>query len=246
MGGWYAEHVAGTGRAPALWLLVGFAVAFALTRTVTRRIRAARERPVPPGAPRRQLLRDVSIGGVHVHHQVWGMVLLLVTGMLQFRYAPGTPWTEVLALLFGVGAALVLDEFALLLHVDDVYWAAEGQRSVDAVLLTLVLGGALLLGTSPIGVSRDDASSGWELTALVVTHVGFALVCAVKGKLPTAMVGLVVPVVATVGALRLARPTSPWARRRYDGRRLARARERFDRYDARVERVRDLVGGRPA
>ena len=43
-----------------------------------------------------------------------------VTGLLQFRYNPEAPWSEVFAALFGVGAALTLDEFALWLHRDDI------------------------------------------------------------------------------------------------------------------------------
>ncbi|MFD6032607.1 hypothetical protein ACFWE5_18040 [Cellulosimicrobium funkei] len=260
--GWYTEHVVDTGRAPALFALVGFVVTFVVVRSITRRIRARTaaaaatttrapgHEPADDGRPpsRRSLLGDVSIGGVHVHHQVWGILLVLLTGMLEFRYSPGHPWSEVLALLFGAGAALALDEFALWLYVDDVYWAEEGQRSIDAILVGGALGGALLLSASPIGVTSDDASGGWlAYTVTVVVHLALAFVCVLKGKLATGLVGVVVPVVALVGAVRLAKPSSFWARRRYGRRphRLARAQERFGaRYRARRERVRNLVGGR--
>ncbi|MGN7701307.1 hypothetical protein [Cellulosimicrobium sp. 22601] len=252
---WYTEHVVDTGRAPALFALAGFVVTFVVVRSITRRIRARREAgpPPPPGPgpaarPRRALLGDVSVGGVHVHHQVWGILLVLLTGMLEFRYSPGHPWSEVLALLFGAGAALALDEFALWLYVDDVYWSQEGQRSIDAILVGGALGGALLLSASPIGVTADGSQGGWlAYTVTVVVHLALAFVCILKGKLATGLVGIVVPVVAFVGAVRLAKPTSPWARRRYAHRphRRARAQARFGaRYRARWERVRTLVGGR--
>lgn len=250
---WYTEHVVDTGRAPALFALVGFVVTFVVVRSITRRIRARREAGPPPDPgpaerPRRALLGDVSVGGVHVHHQVWGILLVLLTGMLEFRYSPGHPWSEVLALLFGAGAALALDEFALWLFVDDVYWSEEGQRSIDAILVGGALGGALLLSASPIGVTSDGSQGGWlAYTVTVVVHLALAFVCILKGKLATGLVGIVVPVVAFVGAVRLAKPTSPWARRRYAQRphRLARAQARFGaRYRARWERVRTLVGGR--
>jgi hypothetical protein len=250
---WYTEHVVDTGRAPALFALVGFVVTFVVVRSITRRIRARREAGPPPdpgpaARPRRALLGDVSVGGVHVHHQVWGILLVLLTGMLEFRYSPGHPWSEVLALLFGAGAALALDEFALWLFVDDVYWSEEGQRSIDAILVGGALGGALLLSASPIGVTSDGSQGGWlAYTVTVVVHLALAFVCVLKGKLATGVVGIVVPVVAFVGAVRLAKPTSPWARRRYARRphRLARAKARFGaRYQARWERVRTLVGGR--
>ncbi|QJW36763.1 hypothetical protein [Cellulosimicrobium protaetiae] len=250
---WYTTHVVDTGRAPALFALVGFVVTFVVVRSITRRIRARREAartstPDPDRRPRRALLGDVSLGGVHVHHQVWGILLVLLTGMLQFRYSPGHPWSEVLALLFGAGAALALDEFALWLYVDDVYWSEEGQRSIDAILVGGALGGALLLSASPIGITSEDAQGGWlAYTVTVVVHLALAFLCVLKGKLATGLVGIVVPVVAFVGAVRLAKPSSPWARRRYARRphRLARAQERFGaRYQARWERVRTLVGGR--
>ncbi len=183
-----------------------------------------------------------------MHHQVWGILLVLLTGMLEFRYSPGHPWSEVLALLFGAGAALALDEFALWLYLDDVYWTEEGQRSIDAILVGGAIGGALLLSASPVGVTSDGAPNGWiAYTVTVVVHLALAFVAILKGKLATGLVGIVVPVVALVGAARLAKPSSYWARRRYARRphRLARAQHRFGpRYQARWERVRTFLGGR--
>lgn len=259
---WYTEHVVDTGRAPALFALVGFVVTFVVVRSITRRIRArgaARPDDAAPAVgpagtdpsdarPRRRLLGDVSIGGVHIHHQVWGILLVLLTGMLEFRYSPGHPWSEVLALLFGAGAALALDEFALWLYLDDVYWTEEGQRSIDAILVGGAIGAALLFAASPIGVTSDGSPSGWAAYVVtVVVHLALAFVAVLKGKLATGLIGIVVPVVAFVGAVRLAKPSSFWARRRYTARphRLARAEERFGpRYRARQERLRTLLGGK--
>jgi hypothetical protein len=269
--GWYAEHVVDAGRAPALFALVGFVVTFVVVRAITRRIRArtgtgpsaptATAAPAASTAPvgadvtegreRRRLVGDVTIGGVHVHHQVWGILLVLLTGMLEFRYSPGSPWSEVLALLFGAGAALALDEFALWLYVDDVYWTQEGQKSIVAILVGGALGGALLLSASPVGETRDDATTQ-GLVAYVVTvavHLAAAFVAVLKGKLATGLIGVVVPVVALVGAVRLAKPASYWARRRYARRprRMERAERRFGaRYRARQERLRTLLGGAPS
>lgn len=72
---------------------------------------------------------------MHVHHQVWGILLVLASGLLQFRYSPRSPWEEVLAALFGAGAALTLDEFALWFNLDDVYRTKTGRPSTDAILL---------------------------------------------------------------------------------------------------------------
>ena len=133
-------------RPAAAFMLVAFVVTFVATRLVTRLIRAGR-------GP----FRDTSVGGVHVHHQVYGIFLLLGTGAVEFTYRPGTPWLQVLAVLFGAGAALTLDEFALWLRLDDVYWGAEGRQSVDAVLVATVVGTLLLLGANPFAA---DGTTG--------------------------------------------------------------------------------------
>lgn len=87
---WYHETFVATGRSAALWALVAFCVTFAVTRGVTRRIRAqtASSSAEQSRPPRRKALADIYIGGIHVHHQVWGILLVLVTGLLQFRYSP--------------------------------------------------------------------------------------------------------------------------------------------------------------
>lgn len=262
--GWYELHVVATGRAPALLALVGFVVTFLLTRAVTRTIRARTAREAAEGGPsddgtttgttshavpprrRRRLLADVSVGGVHVHHQVVGILLVLLVGMLELRFDPASPWQEVLALLFGAGAALALDEFALWLYLDDVYWTEEGRRSIDAILLGGALGGALLLSASPVGVTSERGQAAWVYVVTLVVHLALALVCLLKGKTATGLVGIVVPFVALVGAVRLARPSSWWARRRYAARpgRLARAEARFGaRYRRRHDWLRTLLGG---
>jgi hypothetical protein len=59
----------------------------------------------------------------------------MVSGFLNFVLEPGSPGEEVLAALFGVGAGLTLDEFALWIHLEDVYWSSEGRSSIDAVVV---------------------------------------------------------------------------------------------------------------
>ena len=216
-------------RAVVAWLVAAYLLTFLVTRFVTRAIRAGR-------GP----FRDASVGGVHLHHEVYGIFLLLGTGTAEFTYRPAGTWLYVLAALFGVGAALTLDEFALWLHLDDVYWSTEGRSSVDAVLLALLVGGLLLLGANPFDTDR----AGGEVAVAVTVLVGMALalVSILKGRVVAGVVGVFVPVVALVTALRLARPTSPWARRRYPpgSDPARRSRERFPagrrtRWDALVD-----------
>ena len=93
--------------------------------------------------------------GVHVHHALVGVLVLLVSGSLGIHRTSRRPpaRTGLLALVFGVGAGLVLDEFALLLHLEDVYWEHEGRRSVDAVVVAVVLAAMLIVGANPLGLT---------------------------------------------------------------------------------------------
>jgi alkylhydroperoxidase family enzyme len=159
--------------------------------------------------------------------------------------------------LFGLGTALVLDEFALILHLRDVYWTNEGRISVDAVFVAIGVTGLLLIGVSPGRVSSvaDDyrlpIGSGGTATVILTVVVLFVLagITLLKGKIWTALLGLFVPPLFVVGAIRLGRPGSPWARWRYQARpgRLARAtrRERRLREPAiRAKiRIQDLLAG---
>ena len=247
-------------------MLIGFLITFAVTRAITRRIHAKAGTapgqaagppdPAGPGGPaapssgpgaQRSGLADIYIGGVHIHHQVFGILLVLATGLLEFRYNPHSPWEEVLAALFGAGAALTLDEFALWFHLDDVYWTTSGRQSIDAILVGGALGAVLLLQPSLVGTaaSHDPAAIGSYLAG-VCFDLALAGVCIFKGKIATGLIGIVLPPLAIVGAIRLAKPSSVWARRRYQPGRLSRARRRFGpAYHRRHDRLRDLLGGRP-
>ena len=87
----------------------------------------------------------MSAGGTHVHHLVWGIALLIAVGYVWLlEVGVGSSWIASLtAVLFGVGAALTLDEFALWLNLQDVYWERQGRVSVDVVL---IFGGLLSVG----------------------------------------------------------------------------------------------------
>lgn len=239
MADWYRTHVLDTGRSPALWMLIGFVVTFGVTRGITLRIRSRKLRGEDESDA---AIKDVVVGGVHIHHQVWGILLLLISGVIEFRVRPDHPWAEVLALLFGVGAALALDEFALWFHLEDVYWSEAGKKSIDAVLVAVVVLGSAAIGSSPFGVDTAEADlfGAWFVTATVLMHLGFTVICILKGKLLMGLLGMPWPGLAVIGSIRLAKPHSYWARRRYDEAKTARAEARFERSGpTRFERVRD-------
>ena len=235
--GQYLDLVARSGRGPLLWLFLSLLFTFLVTRLVTRRIRAGSRG-----------LKNWEIGGVHVHHQVFGIVAVLVAGCLEFADRPAAPWSDVLGAVFGAGVALTLDEFALWLYVDDVYWTEAGRRSVDAVFVAVVVTGLLLLGIAPLDLSGASHVVAATLALSVVTVLVPSVIAALKGKPIAAIAGLFLWVVAVTCAVRLAKPGSPWARLRYPpgSAKLARSEGRFGAaYQARWNRLRDLVGGAP-
>jgi hypothetical protein len=124
-----------TGKEGEFLVLASFLVTFLIVRLITHGIRAGR-------GP----LRNLRIRGWHVHHLVPGIVLLLVTGYLAVA-VDSQVGRRTVAICFGAGAALTLDEFALWIHLRDVYWEREGRRSIDAVMVAASLGGLVLIGS---------------------------------------------------------------------------------------------------
>ena len=132
-----------------------------------------------------------------------------------------------MAIAFGVGMGLTLDEFALWLNLEDVYWGPKGRESIDAVilvgvLLTITLLGlqfwidvreALLLAVGIGGRSFVGSESALFLIVLQLIGVVLAGITFLKGRLLLALAGLFIPLVGLVGALLKATPDSWWARR---------------------------------
>ncbi|MFD9126841.1 hypothetical protein ACFV0G_19095, partial [Kitasatospora sp. NPDC059571] len=236
----YRERIVETGREPLFLLLVGLIGSFLFIRFSVRMIR--RGTSWWPG--------NVTPGGLHIHHVVFGQALVLICGVGAFtvRGNGGALW-NVLAVGFGIGAGLVLDEFALVLHLEDVYWSEQGRKSVDAVVLAVALIGLLLLGELPLGGFKARLTVGQLVGAAILLLL--VAVTLFKGKLWTGLLGVMLPPLAMVGAVRLARPQSPWARWRYTSRprRMARAERREARIHGRLAAARitfyDALAGAP-
>lgn len=243
MGHWWVRNIVEPGKLPLLLALAAFVLTFLVTRVITRLIRAGK-------GP----FRNVKAGGVHVHHVVPGVVLTVVGGFGAVASGRQGFGAYLCAVLFGMGAGLVLDEFALILHLDDVYWSEAGRKSVEAVVLTAALVGLVLAGFSPFGVndlSPQELQDRGQVLSTVGVNFLFSLIALSKGKARMAVFGVIIPVIALVGAVRLARPGSPWARRFYRRRPRARAKAGLRAYhhDRRWVRPRralqDWLGGRP-
>ena len=223
-------------REPTALLLGAFVVTFVLTRGYTR---IARVRGWGSG----------SVGGVHLHHIVVGIVLVLVSGLVEISSRPDGLGRDGLAVAFGIGGAFVLDEFALSVYLRDVYWSEEGHGSIDASLLGLFLAALLLVGISPFGVHDGGHLPRLIGFALVASNIVFSLATFTKGKLTLGLLAVFLPGVGAVGASRLAKPRSLWARRFYDEAKLARTRRRHENPQSALhqlhERLDELIGGAP-
>ncbi|WP_433466820.1 hypothetical protein [Spirillospora sp. CA-128828] len=242
MGDWFTREITDAGRLRLFCFFVAFIAGFLFIRFSVRMIRA--QVRWWPG--------NVTPGGHHVHHVVFGLVFMCVGGVGGLAVPEDAAgWAAAAAAVFGVGTALVLDEFALVLHLQDVYWTEQGRLSVEVVFITIALSGLMLLGLSPVGV--NDAGDGlWSIVSVILFNLCVAVIALLKGKVWTGVLGLFISVFAIVGAVRLARPDSLWARRRYaeGSRKERRARIRERRYRLPIQRLgdrlSDLVAGRPS
>ncbi len=220
VGSLFERAIVDTGRLPEFLLFVSFLLSFGFIRGSAHMIRA--EVSWWPG--------NVEVGGTHIHHLVWGILLMTITGYLGIALDPvSSPWIEIIAVLFGFGMGLTYDEFALWLNLEDVYWSEKGRRSIDAVMVAAAFGGILLIGFSAwLDVGKDVADG-------VYAVVGFfglpGLLCMIvnlaKEKYGMAIGGLLIPFVGIAGAFRLGRPGSAWAKVFYREKKLERAKERY-------------------
>ena len=232
---WFAHDIIDRGRLPLLCCLVAFILTFFVTRTSVRLIRHRAEtgRRAKWWHP-----RNVHIGGVHIHHVTFGVVLVLVSGLTLVTLSVDghEPEFALTATFFGIGAALVLDEYALILHLSDVYWSEDGRTSVDAVFAAVAVAGLLIMGLHPlmfflpIWHGADSVALRAGVGGVMVLALPLAVVVVLKGKVWTGLLGLFVVILLVIGAIRLSRPHAPWARWRYtsqpDKMRRALQRER--------------------
>jgi hypothetical protein len=223
------------GREPLLLMLMASLLTFAVTRLYTRLARARRW-----GSGR--------LGDVHLHHMVAGSVLTLICGMLQIAFQPRDIGVDILAVGFGVGAAFVLDEFALSVHLRDVYWTPEGRHSIEVTIIWTLLGLMFLTGLAPFGIHDQTEVPRIIGFTVVIVAIALSIVTCLKGKLTLGLLSIFLPPIGLVAAYRLARPGSIWAQLFYNPQQRARAQRRFDPATSQLEAFRrrftDLLGGR--
>ena len=137
-------------------MLASFTVAFGVTRWITWTIRT--KGGIGP-------IKDVVVGDRHIHHFLPGGVLALTAGGVAIG-TKGDKLDKYLAFPFGVGVALVLDETALLLELDDVYWTEEGVLSVQIAFAAIAMLSALAYLIRMLRHSQEqDSEADWEIAA---------------------------------------------------------------------------------
>jgi hypothetical protein len=212
VGSEFNREIVDTGRLASFLFFIALIGTFGFIRTSTHMIRA--QVSWWPG--------NVSVGGTHVHHLVWGIIAMMIFGYIGVVHQPESPWREIVSVFFGIGTGLALDEFALWVDLKDVYWQKEGRKSVDAMIIAGCLAGIGLVSFSAWVTLADDVETG------VFAVVGFfgtlgvvvAMLNAAKEKFLMALIALFFWPAATVSAVRLAKPHSLWARLLYCNRRL--------------------------
>jgi hypothetical protein len=137
-------------------MLAGFTVTFGITRWITWMIRT--KGGIGP-------IKDVKVGSRHIHHFIPGGVLSLTAGGVALGMK-GSDFDRYLAIPFGVGVALVLDESALLLELEDVYWTEEGVLSVQIVFAAIAFLAAMAYLIRILRHTEEqDSEADWELAA---------------------------------------------------------------------------------
>jgi hypothetical protein len=131
----------------ASWL--AFTVTFGAVRGITYSIKAGR-------GP----FRNLSVGGDHLHHYMWGIALLAGVGAVAVRGSEGQRTHPAVAISYGSGLALIVDEFALLLDLKDVYWARQGRISVDLGIGGIAAVGSYFAAIPVVDALRHDRDAG--------------------------------------------------------------------------------------
>lgn len=231
----WTDQLVAENRQGIFLLLLGFLGSFLFIRTSAR---LGRSTTWWPGSV-------VTDGGVHLHHLVWGIVTMMATGTIAFWIQEVSPGFEICAFLFGVGMGLTIDEFALWVYLQDVYWAKEGRASIDAALYATTIMALMLVGIDPF----EQDNGAWAIVFTAVFNLTWSLIAFAKVRITHGLLGLFIPIFSIYAALRLAKPTSPWAKRFYSTRnpqkqKRAEARYRDRRIDRFKTQLRNVVGGK--
>jgi hypothetical protein len=140
------------GQQSALISWLAFTATFATVRIITHKIRSGKGH-----------LHNVSVGGIHLHHYMWGILTVSTVGGVAIRGDDRLRRHPVVATLYGAGLAMIVDEFALLLDLEDVYWARQGRESVDLAIGLISTTGSVLVAIPVLRrLRRREVNRGTE------------------------------------------------------------------------------------
>jgi hypothetical protein len=153
----YREELS-PGQRSALLSWLAFTTSFTGLRALTFSIRRGK-------GP----FRNISVGGEHLHHYMWGIALLAGVGSVAVRGDEDHLRHPVVAISYGTGLALIVDEFALLLDLQDVYWARQGRISIDIGIGTIALAGSYFAALPVLRRLRRDRAAQMASESAAVT-----------------------------------------------------------------------------
>jgi hypothetical protein len=139
------HHNLHPGRQSAVISWLSFSATFATVRAITYSIKDGK-------GP----FHNLSSGGVHLHHYLWGILTVSGVGGVALRGEDRLRRHPVIAIAYGVGMALIVDEFSLLLDLQDVYWAKQGRWSVDLGVGLTAAAGLALEGAPVLRAMRHE------------------------------------------------------------------------------------------
>ncbi len=175
-----AVGTGGPALGPMMWMFLAILITSLITRTVTRLIRSG------SGAG----LGNVHITGNHVHHQVFGILIIIGTGIVLVSATPHGAALSAAAAVFGVGVGLTVNEVRAMAAPAGCLLDHRGAEIRNAIFCVLAITGALIGGASflsgPIG-----ATAWWSSVAVLAVDLLLCVICLLKGKVVTGMVGMV-------------------------------------------------------
>ena len=201
----YDRHIQVPGKEAHFLILIAFVLSFGFIRTSAHMIKA--QVSWWPG-------NVETKSGTHVHHMFWGILLLITMGYVGIATSIPDPWFELVAVAFGIGMGLTMDEFALWLNLEDVYWKEKGRESIDAVVVTVGMLVIALLGLqfwidfwdAILVLTGFNRGNVWVAIPIQLIGIALAIVCFKRGRKLAGIVGLFIPLVAFLGVVVPRRP----------------------------------------
>ena len=201
----YDRHIQVPGKETHFLILIAFVLSFGFIRTSAHMIKA--QVSWWPG-------NVETKSGTHVHHMFWGILLLITMGYVGIATSIPDPWFELVAVAFGIGMGLTMDEFALWLNLEDVYWKEKGRESIDAVVVTVGMLVIALLGLqfwidfwdAILVLTGFNRGNVWVAIPIQLIGIALAIVCLKRGRKLAGIVGLFIPLVAFLGVVVPRRP----------------------------------------